>query len=940
MEKLKLNIQMFADGKITIETDIDNSGINKGLKQTENSVNKAGSTVKNIVEGLGITKLISKAMSTIVSSIDSAVSRVDTLNNFPKVMSNLGISSEDASEAIDKMSNKLAGLPTTLDEGASAVQRFTSKNGDVKKSTDLFLALNNAILAGGASSEIQSSALEQLSQSYAKGKPDMMEWRTAMTAMPAQLKQVAEAMGYVNADELGAALREGTVSMDDFMDTIVQLNEEGIDGFQSFEQQAKNSTGGIKTSIKVAKTQVVKGVADMIGGINKSLKKSNLPELSELISEIGKQAKIQLSNIANAISKVNFSTLINAIKVLIPIVGSLTAGFVAYNGALKVMEIGKKVGDFANLTKSFLTLTPAIAGSNTAMAGLNTTLAISPIGLVVASVAGFTAGMYLLSKAIGDNQTETQKITQSLIEYDNAMKEANISRQEYLDKNMNEIQNTENLYNELQALVDENGKVKEGYEDRVNFITGELSNALGIEIKTTDGVIQNYQEMKGAIDNVIQSKRAKVLLDAQEEVYNKAKDKQAELEKSYANAVKDVTEKEKERNNILKQIQSTYGLTAKQLKQVSETLTYVDENGKLVNLSFEKLGQQLNASNGALQTSNNVLTQTGQAYANNQQIIGNYEQALLNLSNGNYDAVLKMYEDTTNYHAKTNEETAKNYAAAIESQKQYLQFLKDNKNKYDEDVYNSEVAATEKRLAQLEKEQKDMNATISTGQTVIKGTWNKALAEQLSELTGKNIAFKKTANGHIQAYIDGQKEGAPMSKKQAKQFGEDMAKEIDKAKSEANKAGKNLIDGTTQGINNRDSRNAAFSSIFSFGNSLLGKLRESLQEHSPSKASRKYGQFLMKGLGLGVEDEKDTVLKDIEKYGKEIVNKMQDTISIETDKMAANVETSGTYQVAMAGIPNFELLDRSTNQTQLVVNGKVLAEVVNTENRNREVAKA
>ena len=59
----------------------------------------------------------------------------------------------------------------------------------------------------------------------------MMEWRTAMTAMPAQLKQVATAMGYVSADELGEALRNGTVSMDEFMDTgdIIAKKEYKID---------------------------------------------------------------------------------------------------------------------------------------------------------------------------------------------------------------------------------------------------------------------------------------------------------------------------------------------------------------------------------------------------------------------------------------------------------------------------------------------------------------------------------------------------------------------------------------------------------------------------------------------------------------------------------------------------------------------------------------
>ena len=278
-------------GTLTYKTELDTSG-----------VQKAGSTVKNIIAGLGITKMITTAINTINQSLDSAISRVDTLNNFPKVMSNLGIGAEDAQDSITKMSDKLAGLPTTLDQGALAVQRFTSANGDVEKSTDIFLALNNAILAGGASTEIQASALEQMSQAYAKGKPDMMEWRTIMTAMPAQLKQVATAMGYADASQLGEDLREGTVSMDEFMDTIVQLNTEGLDGFQNFEEQARNATGGIKTAITVAKTQVVKGVADIIDALNVKLENLGIGKISDIIAKFGKDVKIGLDQIAKLIS--------------------------------------------------------------------------------------------------------------------------------------------------------------------------------------------------------------------------------------------------------------------------------------------------------------------------------------------------------------------------------------------------------------------------------------------------------------------------------------------------------------------------------------------------------------------------------------------------------------------------------------------------------------
>ena len=231
------------------------------------SIGNSFKSIRNIVAGLGIASLIK---STILGNIDAAIKRVDTLSNYSRVMSNLGVGSVQANASIQKLSNKLIGLPTTLDDASGAVQRFTSVNGNISRSTDMFLALNNAILAGGASSEIQKSALEQLSQSYAKGKPDMFEWRSAMTAMPAQMKQVAEAMGFVNASALGEALRNGTVSMDQFMNTLMQLNTQGINGYQSFEEQARNATGGIATSIANMRTAIVRGMSDVMNTIGQS----------------------------------------------------------------------------------------------------------------------------------------------------------------------------------------------------------------------------------------------------------------------------------------------------------------------------------------------------------------------------------------------------------------------------------------------------------------------------------------------------------------------------------------------------------------------------------------------------------------------------------------------------------------------------------------------
>lgn len=270
------------NAEVLIKFKGDTSNADSATKKMSSTL---GGLAKNFALGSLAAQGISKAIGIFNSGLDGAISRTDTLNNFPKVMNNLGISASDSADVINDLSEKLKGLPTTLDAGASAVQRFTSKNGNVKESEKIFLAVNNAILAGGASANIQSQAIEQISQAYAKGKPDMMEWRSMMTAMPAQLKQVATAMGYVDADALGADLRKGNVSMEAFMDTMVKLNDTGIEGFENFETQARNSTGGIRTSITNMKTAFVRGIGNIIQSVNTAL--APMGGLSGVLSQVG-----------------------------------------------------------------------------------------------------------------------------------------------------------------------------------------------------------------------------------------------------------------------------------------------------------------------------------------------------------------------------------------------------------------------------------------------------------------------------------------------------------------------------------------------------------------------------------------------------------------------------------------------------------------------------
>lgn len=427
----------------------DTSGVDKATKNTSASLGKLASafTLGNVA-----ASAINKTLQTFNQNLDGAITRYDTMNNFPKVMKNLGIGADEAKEVIEDLSDKLTGLPTSLDAGARAVQRFTSVNGDIRKSEKLFLAVNNAILAGGASADIQANALEQMAQAYSKGRPDMMEWRTLLTAMPAQLNQVAKAMG-MTTTELGEGLRKGGVEMDDFMNTIVELNSTGVGEFASFEEQARGSTQGISTSITNMETATKRGIANMIGKVNEALEPFG--GLSGVISSIGKTAEKVFSAIGDVLSYI-IPKLIEVanwckdnagvIKNVAIAVGSLAlawkgielmsfiqqaGGVVAALGkittaifgniaakiadktetaALNVLyakdfvkSIGKATAGLVKNTAQFVVQKGAMIATTVAtkaMAAaqwlLNAAMSANPIGLIIAGVVALVAGIVLL----------------------------------------------------------------------------------------------------------------------------------------------------------------------------------------------------------------------------------------------------------------------------------------------------------------------------------------------------------------------------------------------------------------------------------------------------------------------------------------------------------------------------------------------------------------
>ena len=283
-DNLTSSIEKQLTGAFSSSTSIGSrAGASTGQAYAGGLSAKAGA-----VMGL-VSSVTQRAFDSIASSLDSAISRVDTMNNFPRVMSGLGYSADDASSAIQKMSDHLTGLPTKLDAMTSSVQKIVPTVKDVGKATDIMLAFNDALLAGGASTQVQEAALEQFSQVLAKGKPELEDWRSIVTAMPGQMDQVAKSIlgASASSTDLYNAMKSGKVTVEQLEDAFVSLDKEGYEGFDSFSQQAINGTNGIATSFSNMRNAVTKDVAKVLDAVGTDFIAGRIQASTRRISEMG-----------------------------------------------------------------------------------------------------------------------------------------------------------------------------------------------------------------------------------------------------------------------------------------------------------------------------------------------------------------------------------------------------------------------------------------------------------------------------------------------------------------------------------------------------------------------------------------------------------------------------------------------------------------------------
>ena len=320
----------------TKDYDAGKKHIESGNSELENSAKKTSSGFSaawaGAIGGL-VATVAQKGFAMISASIDGAVKRVDTLNNSTRTFENMGIATTDSKKAMDALQKSIKGLPTPLDGAVRGMTALTATYGNIEKGQKVFSALNNAILGFGGSSAEVENAITQLSQLPMDGPLDAETWNSLRdSGLTPVLVAMAKDSG-MSVSQMKEAFGSGELTVQDFTDRLIKLNQEGGGGLKSLETIAKDSTSGIGTGFANMQTSVVRGMGEVIKAVGPA-------NISGALSGIGEVFETSLSGVASIVEK----QTPNIVKSIQSIADDIKSGDFDSIGE----KIGKGIGKFGS----------------------------------------------------------------------------------------------------------------------------------------------------------------------------------------------------------------------------------------------------------------------------------------------------------------------------------------------------------------------------------------------------------------------------------------------------------------------------------------------------------------------------------------------------------------------------------------------------------------
>lgn len=505
--------------------------------------------------------------------------------------------------------------------------------------------------------------------------------------------------------------------------------------------------------------------------------------------------------------------------------------------------------------KAFVTLKTAIASTAAAQKILNLIQAASPMGLLAAGIGAVVGGLALYAAAtkgatkVTDKESESidkmiekhDKTKKSVDEMTKSWKDLKKTRDESVSGTTEQFDYYKKLKDELDDMVDKNGKVKKSQKDRAKFIVTTLNNALGTELKMTGRVIKNYEKEKKSIDKLIEAKKAQAILNANEDLYATAikgqKGAFQNLEKEQAN-LEETTSKLEAAQKKLNAAQSN-----KNLKE------YIKTFGQTAGVT--RYERDLNAAKEAVskleseqKKNKKTVSDTEKQWTEYNTTIENYEGLSSAIISGDAKKINSALNKTVNNFISAKTGTKKQLEDQVENMKKNYEDLKTA-------VANGTPGVTKKMV----------------------GAAKQMVTKSEKELEKYEKKTKKSGQKATDEYKEGLELGKNKAGKKASEIGKLVTKKLKETKTK--EAGENFVQGLKDGMEKGKQSSGLITTVTKIAGDALTALKKKLDIHSPSKETAKIGRFFTSGLAEGIEKAYETVGKAVSKLAKKSLSQLK-----------------------------------------------------------------
>lgn len=505
--------------------------------------------------------------------------------------------------------------------------------------------------------------------------------------------------------------------------------------------------------------------------------------------------------------------------------------------------------------KAFVTLKTAIASTAAAQKILNLIQAASPMGLLAAGIGAVVGGLALYAAAtkgatkVTDKESESidkmiekhDKTKKSVDEMTKSWKDLKKTRDESVSGTTEQFDYYKKLKDELDDMVDKNGKVKKSQKDRAKFIVTTLNNALGTELKMTGRVIKNYEKEKKSIDKLIEAKKAQAILNANEDLYATAikgqKGAFQNLEKEQAN-LEETTSKLEAAQKKLNAAQSN-----KNLKE------YIKTFGQTAGVT--RYERDLNAAKEAVskleseqKKNKKTVSDTEKQWTEYNTTIENYEGLSSAIISGDAKKINSALNKTVNNFISAKTGTKKQLEDQVKNMKKNYEDLKTA-------VANGTPGVTKKMV----------------------GAAKQMVTKSEKELEKYEKKTKKSGQKATDEYKEGLELGKNKAGKKASEIGKLVTKKLKETKTK--EAGENFVQGLKDGMEKGKQSSGLITTVTKIAGDALDALKKRLDIHSPSKETEKIGRFFTSGLASGIEKAYETVGKSISTLAKKSLSQLK-----------------------------------------------------------------